>query len=63
MSFFLFSFNTILCLCLFLLLFLLLNSGFTIFTFWYSIKYFGNMNWEVLLLLKLGKQSLPWNFS
>ena len=39
---FLFLFKTILVLCLFLLLFWLLNFDFTIFTFWYYIKYFGN---------------------
>ena len=45
MYFFLFSFNTALQLCLFLLNFSLLNYDFTILT----------LNWEVLLLAKLGK--------
>ena len=39
MPFFLVS---LLLLCLFFSLFLPLNLDFTIFTFWYSIKYFGN---------------------
>ena len=34
----------------------------SIFTFWYSIQYLGNINWEVLLLTKLGKLRLPQNF-
>ena len=50
-----FSFKTTWVLCLFLLLFSLLNFDFTTFTFWYSIKYLGNIDWEVLLLAKLGK--------
>ena len=49
-------------LCLILLLFSLLNFDFTIFTFWYSIKCLENINWEVLLLTKLTKPCLPWNF-
>ena len=31
-------------------------------TFWYSIKYLGDINWEVLPLAKLGKLHFPWNF-
>ena len=42
--------------------FSLLNFNFTVFTYWYSIKYLGNINWEVLLLAKLRKPHLPHNF-
>ena len=62
MSFLLVSFKTTLILCLFLLLFSLLIFDFAIFSFWYSIKYLGNINWEVLLLDKLEKQHLPPTF-
>ena len=41
-----------------LLLFSLLNFDFSIFTFWYSIQYLGNINCEILLLAKLGKPCL-----
>ena len=43
---------------LFLLLLLLSNCDLTFFTFWDSIKYLGNIFWEVLLLAKLGKLNL-----
>ena len=33
----------------------------SIFTFLYSTQYLGNINWEVLLLIKLGKLHLPRN--
>ena len=39
--------------------FLVLNFDFTIFAFCYSIKYLGNINWEVLPLAKLVKPRLP----
>ena len=62
MPFLLVSFKTTLILCLFLLLFSFLIFYFAIFSFWYSIKYLGNINWEVLLLDKLEKQHLPPTF-
>ena len=48
-TFFTLTFKTTLLLCLFFLLVPLLNFDFTISTFWNSIKYFGNINSEVLL--------------
>ena len=40
---------------LLLLFFSVLDFDFTIFTFWFSIKYLGNKNWEVLLIGHIGK--------
>ena len=37
-------------------------SSLSIFTFLYAINYLGNINWEVLLVAKLGKMCLPQNF-
>ena len=56
--FFSFSFKTTLFLCLFFLHFSHLNFDFTIFLFYYPIKYLGNVSCEVLLLAKLGELRL-----
>ena len=49
-------------LCLLFLLFSVLNFILLFFTFCYSFKYLGNMNWEVLPLENMGKPCLPQNF-
>ena len=48
------------CLCYFSHFRILISLS--IFTFWYSIKYLGNINWEVLPSAKLGTLHLTQNF-
>ena len=61
MTFFLFSFKTILVFCLLFLLFSSLHLAFTIFTYWYFLSIW-ETNWEVLQLVKLEKPCFMWNF-
>ena len=48
------------CLCYFSHFRILISLS--IFKFWYSIKYLGNINWEVLPSAKLGTLHLTQNF-
>ena len=57
-----FFLKTTLFLCLFFFPHFQVLVLLSIFTFWYYIKYLRNMNWEALLLAKLGKLHLPQNF-
>ena len=58
--FFYFDYSFYVCFSFFFHGYLLISLS--IFTFWYSIQYLANINWEVLLLTKLGKLCLPRNF-